>query len=472
MTVATRSVYVARLRRAFLLQAHPDRFRSPTIQKQQAELVKAISDRMARPDFLSYSYGESSPSTSSDLPLRYPKLIYVLETKAGSLHKHNIDLNSTVEGVLRSMADALQTTGLASLPPPPKAPTQPTASDEDGITWVSSKGEKSAIDHQYDIRSNHGRDLRHFLSTLDASEIEQRKSSRMDVTATAMVLRRDYGFAAVDGTGLGWSSDSLAILLHSLVQLHHEHSHKFAVPSFYPLRLVWSSEDQPIDLHGGTLYLNPAATPIQWLDHLLGVTPETLALHKEYRSRLANASRRVNGALDVQFQMGHSCSSKEYYDLLLRLNHLLGDTGNNAHGESSSAVALERIYVMVESASVCRRAILTREGHIRVGASMTNESIVRSVSKLLSEAREKLMQARHDKEKSKQAMTRVVRECGVQRVRRGKIVQVEEFVEALMRLLQHEERRRFVGTSIGIVGKGHSCHLGDDGSLMIPWDWK
>ena len=48
----------------------------------------------------------------------------------------------------------------------------------------------------------------------------------------------------------------------------------------------------------------------------------------------------------------------------------------------------------------------------------------------------------------------------------------EEFVEALMRLLQHEERRRFVGTSIGIVGKGHSCHLGDDGSLMIPWDWK
>ena len=51
------SVYVSRLRRAFLLRVHPDRFRgeSDKVKRQQAKLVQALSDRMAERDFLAYT---------------------------------------------------------------------------------------------------------------------------------------------------------------------------------------------------------------------------------------------------------------------------------------------------------------------------------------------------------------------------------------------------------------------------------
>mmetsp|Transcript_12712 Transcript_12712/g.24051 ORF Transcript_12712/g.24051 Transcript_12712/m.24051 type:complete len:81 (-) Transcript_12712:20-262(-) len=53
-SAATRSGYVSRLRRAFLLRVHPDRFRAQpaSVRKDQATLVQALSDRMAESDFL------------------------------------------------------------------------------------------------------------------------------------------------------------------------------------------------------------------------------------------------------------------------------------------------------------------------------------------------------------------------------------------------------------------------------------
>ena len=49
------SVYVSRLRRAFFLRVHPDRFRAhdAAVRQQQARLVQALNDRMSWSDFLS-----------------------------------------------------------------------------------------------------------------------------------------------------------------------------------------------------------------------------------------------------------------------------------------------------------------------------------------------------------------------------------------------------------------------------------
>jgi hypothetical protein len=473
--MATRSVYVSRLRRAFLLRAHPDRFRShsPQIRKQQSGLIQAISDRMGRPDFLSYTYGEHS--TSNYMQPKYPSLSYVLEQKDGSLKNHSLNLNDTVEGVLKSMVDALHQNGLTSLAPPPEAPPklQQQTSSPHNIHWAPETKSTTGIDRKYDIHSNQGRNLLHFLASLDSTEIASRKASRMDVTAAASVVRRDYQFFAVDGTGLGWSSASLAILLRTLVDLFQEHSHKFHVSSFYPLRLVLSSEDQTLDLYGGILYLNPSSTPIQWLDQLLSVTPERLKLHKELRVRLTEAGNQVNSSLDVTFQKGHSCSSREYFELLDRLAHLT--TEQHPLDNSTTAIALARVHVLVESPQACRRALLTKEGHIRVGASMASEAIISAVSVLLVKARGKLAESRQKKEKGQQTIKQIRREFGLQRVQHSKIVKVEQFVEALVRLVQleqHEElKRSLAGNSLDIVGTGHFCHLGDDGSLVIPWDW-
>ena len=51
------SVYISRLRRAFLLRVHPDRFRSQSekVRKEQATLVQVISDRLGENDFVDFA---------------------------------------------------------------------------------------------------------------------------------------------------------------------------------------------------------------------------------------------------------------------------------------------------------------------------------------------------------------------------------------------------------------------------------
>jgi Domain of unknown function (DUF4461) len=431
---------------------------------------------MGRPDFLSYTYGENI--VSSMIQPIYPSLDYVLEQKDGSLQNYSLNLNDSVEGVLQSMVNALHQNGLPNLLPPPKAPPslQQQQTSPNDIHWASEARATTGVDHQYDINWNQGRDLRHFLASLDSNEIASRKASRMDVVAIASVVRKEYQFAAVDGIGLGWSSASLAVLLGKLLDLYQEHSHKFHVPSFYPLRLVWSSEDQPLDLYGGNLYLNPAATPIQWLDHLLRVTPEALTFHKECRTRLIDAGHLVGNFLGVTFHKGHSCTSREYFEVLDRLAYMATDQNLPvSDNTTTTTIALERVHVMVESPQACRRASLTKEGYIRVGASMASDDIVTAVNTFLTKAREKLSQSRLEKERAQLTIKQVKCEFGLQQVQYSKIVHDEEFVGALMRLVrleEHEElKRKFTGNSLGIVGTGQFCHLGDDGSLMIPWDW-
>ena len=51
------SVYISRLRRAFLLRVHPDRFRSRSeqVRKHQATLVQVLSDRLGESDFMEFA---------------------------------------------------------------------------------------------------------------------------------------------------------------------------------------------------------------------------------------------------------------------------------------------------------------------------------------------------------------------------------------------------------------------------------
>jgi hypothetical protein len=50
----------------------------------------------------------------------------------------------------------------------------------------------------------------------------------------------------------------------------------------------------------------------------------------------------------------------------------------------------------------------------------------------------------------------------------------DDVSECLSRLLDKDEAERralrgyLAGQSIGIAGRGHLCHLGDDGSIVIP----
>ena len=532
-------MYVARLRRAFLLRVHPDRFRSypSEIRRQQAELVQALQDRLDEPDFLSYQYGrggEAQHHVRSSVQKKAMK--YVLEheedgdnkTEGSGLHQYTLNLRNGVVDILQDMRNALhRSSPRLQLPKPPPIVQSATAtaasSTSSPIHWFYPDGamdrlsvtgpqqrqeERERQEDRYAVRSREGRDLARFLESVDAREVSRRRADRMDVVALALVVRRLYKFASVDGTGLGWSSHNLAVLLRrGLVNLHQYHAHQLAVSSFYPLRLVWSCADDnnqnassnsnnnessadassgegppPVDVYGGVLYLNPAYTNVQCLETLLRITPATLQEHRTLQQELNDNTRCVQDFLEgVRFRKGHSCSFFDYHTLLQRLAHHLRSTMSltaSSNSSKTTALALERLWVTVESAQSCRRAVVdTRTGHVRVGAGMTMEAIVDGVRRLSSKARERSMDIQREHTAYRETVQLVQESLGIPKVTTTEPPQ--RAMEALLRLLAFEEaqqeqqqRQRMAGHSLTIVGKGQLCHLGDDGSFVIPTDWK
>lgn len=318
----SRSVYISRLRRAFLLKIHPDRFRnhSANTRSKQASLVKALTDRLSQPDFIEWQQQRNHTnnnyhhySFSSSYNNQYP---YIVERKDGTYMKTSIELNESVEHILHSIKRTLQKSGIASSSLPvlpnddggggfaqpvtgaPQFAQQPNGYAGDtafnnnrSTSWQQHN--HPIIDHRYNVQSNHGRDLFHFLQTLSTesmkNEIQQRRLYRMDAQSAAMEVRRVYQFQSVDATTLGWSSESVAVLLNQLLAFYEEHSNKFNVSktkkkkqqtqnsssssssSFYPATLLFTNDDHRnvLDIYGGVLRLNPAMTPLQWLEHRL-----------------------------------------------------------------------------------------------------------------------------------------------------------------------------------------------------------
>jgi hypothetical protein len=71
----------------------------------------------------------------------------------------------------------------------------------------------------------------------------------------------------------------------------------------------------------------------------------------------------------------------------------------------------------------------------------------------------------------------MVYEYGVQSIQKvGTLVSYDQMSDCLLHLLtreddEKEELRRFItGQTLGITGRGQPCHLGDDGSIVVPWN--
>jgi len=489
----SRSVYVAQLRRAFLLRAHPDRFRNSEdhVRRGQARLLQALSERWNAQDFLDYT-ANVAPSSSNRMIMtsnsnfsknsKTSKIPYVLEKRDGSLLEQTIQLDDSVENLLKSLAKALELSGAASLPPPPPPPPKPEPRkglDANKIFWAqtSHSADSSNGTERFDINTQKGRDLMAFLKSTPASAIEERRSFRMDASAAALVARRLYSFQAIDGVSMGWSSESFAILLRSLIRLHEEHSSRFHVDSFYPLRLVFSHDDfqSKLDVYGGVLYLHPAATQLQMLETLQEVTKSNLEEFQQNRILLQDHTAQVQNDLGVKLAKGFSCSSEEYHSFLDRLVRNLGpgETKQEDLTRTSRALELERVRIVVESPAACRRARLTKEGYIQAHALMTLDELRNATSRLSEPALRKREEQRDDEKKCKEAVQQIQWALGLQKVTRRGILSHAEFLGSLSRLLdkQSEYRSKMAGYSLGIAGSGQFCHLSDDGSLVVPHNW-
>ena len=131
--------------------------------------------------------------------------------------------------------------------------------------------------------------------------------------SAALVARRAFQFASIDGTRLGWSSASLAICLSSLTALHEEHESKLNTNSFYPFRLILSGDEfqSKLDLYAGVIRLNPAATPLQWLGIMSEVSHNNVIALKNNLKELKRNQSEVEHAFGLRVIKGHTCRSEE-----------------------------------------------------------------------------------------------------------------------------------------------------------------
>jgi hypothetical protein len=427
------------------------------------------------------------------------------------------------------MIDALHHSGLVvslPAPPPPLAKRKPQHyyhpqqqqqqphASEDNMAWntASSSFTSSKVDHRFDINTTKGRDLLSFLQRLDPYQIADRKRYRLDATSAAYMVRKAFSFQAVDGTSMGWSSASLAMLLSSVLALQEEHASKFHVTSFYPLRLVITPDDfhEPLDVIGGILRLNPGSTPIQWLETFQLVTPERLEQLKQNQTLLKEYSQYVQLYFGIKLKRGNSCSAKEYMYCLEQLCHSLGWNQHHAKVPTTSNELLPQslldgvlddgggpLVVTVESSTACRRGTVTKDGTIRVGATMSASEVRGAISKLAVPARKRMIQDQTDRKQCQVLMDQVQAAFGLQRVYRAGMVAVShhQLMDCLERMIQlssassnHNNnlnindddddmstqhlKHKLAGNALGVAGSGQFCHLGDDGSLIIPFDWR
>jgi len=484
----SRSAYVARLRRAFLLRVHPDRFRTqPKLIKEQSSLIQALSDRLVEPDFLRYVTPTISLDQSSISPEGKPvyhQQQFSIETKSGVV-KTSISLDASPIEILQSMAQ------MCNFPPPPPPPQQPSSSERAlGFHSKNVQAQNTEPDFFQFLRygayartkkiRNQNINLVQFLETSSlADDIKERQLNRINATSAAYAARRLYKFISVDGTRLGWNSASMAICLQRLIALHEEHQNKFRTTTFYPFRLILSSDEfqRKVDLWAGDIRLNPAATSMQWLSILENVTDQSVHTLKTNQQILKKNLANVEDMLQLRVIKGHTSDAEDYFECIRRLVHQCEERNAQIEAdESRLAILSNKSSLVIESDQACRRGNLRKDGSFEVSTSMSIDAIRSTINRYSNRSNEILNAEYMKKKKCSLMIQQVTNEFGVQKVKKANaVVSNDHLLQCLTMLLEKDDpekdalRRLLAGHSIAI-STGGKLHLGDDGSIMIPWN--
>jgi len=264
-----------------------------------------------------------------------------------------------------------------------------------------------------------------------------------------------------------------------------------------------SDPRRAVDLYGGTITLHPSATSLQWLRALESVTDVSIDTYKSNSKRLRKYAEVVRDALNVKTRRGHTCSPSEYHNFMGRLAMAL-EPGLDGGGEerdgcaagvlatTSSGLSVDEMtHLTVESDAACRRGIVTPEGTVRVGVGMSPQAVVKALSRLGERARRNADIRAEAEGRCREAINLTKAELGLTNVYRVALgaVTADQTVECLHRLLgrirgdesncvdeddvdtREEMRCRLAGNALGLTGSGRFCHIGDDGSVVIPCDW-
>ncbi len=467
----SRSAYVTRLRRAFLLRVHPDRFRTqPKLMKDQSSLIQALSDRLGEPDFVRYvtpTISLDHYNTSSEVKNTYHEQQFSIETKSGVV-KTSISLNGSPSEILQSMAV------LCNFPPPPSPPQHHDQGQNSGPDLFQYL--RYGANARPKKRESRNTNLIQFLESLNPDDIKERRLNRINATSAAHVARQLYKFSSIDGTRLGWSSASFAVLLQRLNSLYDEHHVKLKTSSFYPFRLILSSDEfqRKVDLWAGEIRLNPSANSMQWLSILENVTDQSVQQLKTNQQILKENLAIVEETLQLRVVKGHTADAEDYFACIWRLARQCEDRVSQMEADGSGLALLSnKSFVVIESDQACRRGNLRKNGSFEVSTNMSIDTIRSTISRHAKRSNEILNAEYRKKKESSLMIQQVLNEFGA-KVYKPSLVSYDQLLQCLTTLFEKDDfekdelRRLLAGHSIGI-STGLKLHLSDEGTIMIPW---
>ena len=376
---------------------------------------------------------------------------------------------------------------LCNFPPPPSLPPQPISSEQSfGIHNENGQVQSPEPDlfqflrygaYARQKKRHQNTNLIQFLET-SGDDIKERKLNRINATSAAYVARRLYKFISIDGTRLGWNSATMAICLQRLTALHDEHHNKFRTTSFYPFRLILTSDEfqRKVDLWGGDIRLNPAATSMQWLLILENVTDQSVQTFKTNQKILKKNLAIVEDTLQLRVIKGHTSDAEDYFECVRRLARQSEERNTQVDAdESRLAILSNKSSLVIESDQACRIGKLRKNGSFEVSTSMSIDAIRSTISRYANRSND-ILNAEYRKKKECSLLIRQVKnEFGVEKVVKRNSVSTDQLLQVLHFMLTKDDpekdllRRFLAGHSIGIV-TGGKLHLGDDGSIMIPWN--
>ena len=198
---------------------------------------------------------------------------------------------------------------------------------------------------------------------------------------------------------------------------------------------------------------------------------------KSNQKELKKNIEEVEMQLGIRPVKGHTCEPEEYHRCAKRLA-MESNKHNNIHGEGAGKSLLavsNKATLVIESNQACRRGRLRKDGSFEVGADMDLYQIRRTISKFAGTSNERIHAESEKKVLCQDITDQIMYEFGVQNVKRASsLVTSDQMAECLSKLLNKDAaekevlRRYLAGQSLGIAGHGHLCHLGDDGSIIIP----
>jgi nucleoside phosphorylase len=224
--------------------------------------------------------------------------------------------------------------------------------------------------------------------------------------------------------------------------------------------------------------LNPGFSDEQNLKTLFAIDQDSIDQLEKNRDFLMQNQMVVQNILNIKVKKGYSCSSKEYHEFLCRFANYLSSLTINQEESTSQALALQRIQLVIETAYACRRPIVTNVGEIRISTCVKFDNVITSIRAKKLEAIKKVADEQVKLRKAKE-LKDIVQYQLMSRIRKGRTgVTTDQFIESLTAFLELPEEKIFPirdliqGQNIQIMGAGRSCQIGDDGSLLIPHDWR